>query len=123
MDADRARELLEAERRRLSNLRDSHAAELEQSLSESFSELSAFDQHPGDVATETSEREERLSVLQHIDAQLREIDDAFMRLEEGRYGICEATGEPIPEERLEAEPAARYTVAYQQKLEREQGVR
>lgn len=118
MDDDRARSLLEAERSRLLDLRAGHAAELEQSMTDSASELSASDQHPGDLATDTSEREERLSVLEHIDARLRDVADAFTRLDEGRYGICEGTGEPIPDERLEVEPAARYTVAYQAELER-----
>lgn len=119
MDDARARDLLTAERERLLSLRHGHAGEeLEQSLVESTSELSASSQHPGDMASATTEREKDLSVREHLDAQLREVEAAFQRLEEGRYGICEGTGEPIPEERLEAEPAARYTVAYQAQLER-----
>lgn len=119
MDADRARKLLEAERGRLIALRDGHTSQhLEQSLEDSTSELTSFDQHPGDVASETVEREKDLSVREHVEAQLREVDAAFQRLEEGRYGICEGTGDPIPDERLEVEPAARYTVAYQAELER-----
>lgn len=120
MDATRARRLLEAERDRLLAMRNGHSNEhLDTSLQDSTSELSSFDQHPGDVASETSEREKDLSVLEHIDAQLREVNDAFQRLDEGRYGICEGTGEPIPDERLEAEPAARYTVEHKARLEGE----
>lgn len=118
MDSTRARRLLEAERDRLLAMRNGHHTEhLETSLQDSTSELSSFDQHPGDVATETAEREKDLSVLEHIDAQLREVTDAFQRLDDGRYGICEGTGEPIPDERLEAEPTARYTVEYKARLE------
>ncbi|HVL99650.1 MAG TPA: TraR/DksA C4-type zinc finger protein [Egibacteraceae bacterium] len=119
MEDARARALLEAERERLLALRDGHTSQhLEQSLEDSTSELSAFDQHPADIASETVEREKDYSVREHVEAQLREVDDAFRRLEDGRYGICEATGEPIPDERLEAEPAARYTVDHQRRLER-----
>lgn len=119
MDQQRARELLEAEQERLRSLRDGHAGQqLEHSLTDSTSELSSFDQHPGDVASETAEREKDVSLREHIDAQLGEVEAAFKRLEEGRFGICEGTGEPIPDERLEAEPTARYTVAYQSQLER-----
>lgn len=118
MDDARARELLTAERERLLSLRHGHVGEeLEQSLVESTSELSTSGQHPGDVASDTAEREKDLSVREHLDAQLREVEAAFQRLEEGRYGICEGTGEPIPDERLEVEPAARYTVTYQAQLE------
>lgn len=117
MDETRARMLLKAERDRLVELRRSKRSELEQPLSDSTSELSSFDQHPGDLASETAERETSLSLLGHVDAQLQEVDDAFARLEAGRYGICEGTGEPIPDERLEADPAARYTVEHQRELE------
>jgi DnaK suppressor protein len=47
----------------------------------------------------------------------KEIDDALARIEEGRYGVCEGTGEPIGLDRLSIQPWARYTTAYQQKLE------
>lgn len=119
MHESRARALLEAERERLLGLRHGHTgSQLEQSLTESTSELSVSGQHPGDVASDTTEREKDLWVLEHLDTQLQEVEAAFQRLEEGRYGICEGTGEPIPDERLEAEPAARYIVAYQAQLER-----
>lgn len=119
MDPTRARRLLEAERERLTALRDGHTGQhLEESLADSPSELTAFGQHPGDVASETAEREKDLSVREHVEAQLREVDAAFQRLDEGRYGVCEATGEPIPDERLEAEPTARYTVGYQSRVDR-----
>lgn len=119
MQDARARELLEAERQRLLALRDGHTGQhLEESLADSTSELSAFDQHPGDVASETVEREKDLSVLEHVEAHLHEIDEAVRRVDEGRFGICEGTGERIPDERLEAEPTARYTVDYQAEMER-----
>lgn len=122
MDETRARTLLEEERARLLALRDGHTGEhLRESQEDSTSELTSFGQHPGDVASETAEREKDLSVMEHVEAQLREVDDALARLDEGRYGICEGTGAPIPDERLEAEPTARYTVEHAQRLEREAG--
>jgi RNA polymerase-binding transcription factor len=39
-------------------------------------------------------------------------------LETGKYGICEACGLPIPPERLEAHPAARFCLEDQQNIER-----
>ena len=53
--------------------------------------------------------------------RLQEIDDALARLEQGTYGICEGTGEPIGFDRLSAQPWARYTSAYQEQLERATG--
>jgi len=47
-----------------------------------------------------------------------EIDDALDRIENGTYGICEGTGQPIPKERLEAIPWARYCTVYASLLEK-----
>jgi DnaK suppressor protein len=49
---------------------------------------------------------------------LHEIDDALARIGRGTYGICEATGDPIGFDRLDVEPWARFTQAYQERLER-----
>lgn len=115
MDTEQARQRLEEERERLLALRES----LEEISRESGSELSSYDQHPGDMAPEVAERAKDQSLQENVEASLTDVEDALRRVEEGRYGICEATGEPISEERLEANPAARYTLAYQQELERE----
>ena len=48
---------------------------------------------------------------------LRKIEDALEHIEQGTYGICEATGVPISKTRLEAKPWARYCVEYARKLE------
>jgi DnaK suppressor protein len=39
-------------------------------------------------------------------------------MQNGTYGLCEGTGQPIIKERLEYQPWARYSVDYQRKLER-----
>ena len=52
-----------------------------------------------------------------IDAELEDVDRAMRMLEKGTYGICEACGRPIPPERLEAHPAARYCLEDQKNLE------
>ena len=41
-----------------------------------------------------------------------EIDHALAKLEDGTYGICEISGQPIPKERLKAIPWARERVEY-----------
>lgn len=115
MDTEQARQRLEAERERLLGLRES----LEEVARDASSDLSSYDQHPGDMAPEVAERAKDQSLQENVEANLVEVEDALRRIEEGRYGICEATGEPISEERLEANPAARYTIGHQQVLERE----
>ena len=54
-------------------------------------------------------------------AVVAEIDEALIRIDEGTYGNCERCGKPIPEERLEALPTARYDAACQSQIEARQG--
>jgi DnaK suppressor protein len=53
--------------------------------------------------------------------ELREIEAALGRIEAGSYGICLQCGNPIPRERLEAFPAARYDVRHQEEHEQQLG--
>ena len=81
------------------------------------SELSKIDQHPAELGTETFERELELTTLMIVEAELKDIDDALGKLEQGTYGVCEACGKPIDPERLEAKPWARFCVADQAQIE------
>lgn len=47
-------------------------------------------------------------------SELREITDAWRRLDSGTYGVCEVCGEHIPKERLEILPYTRYCVRHAQ---------
>ncbi|MGH2728400.1 MAG: TraR/DksA C4-type zinc finger protein [Actinomycetota bacterium] len=51
-------------------------------------------------------------------AALEDVERATRMLEKGTYGICEACGLPIPAERLEVNPAARFCLEDQQSNER-----
>ncbi|GAA4027912.1 TraR/DksA family transcriptional regulator [Actimicrobium antarcticum] len=51
-------------------------------------------------------------------AELGEIDAALVRVDAGTFGICTACGEPIPEARLRAMPAARFCIACQESSEK-----
>jgi len=121
MDADEARQRLEAERTRLTEVRADFDVEnlTEESEDENLSELSSVDQHQADVGTETFEREKDLSILEQIEAELGDVEHALRRLDDGTYGTCEFDGKPIPEERLEAMPAARFCVEHQAEAERQ----
>jgi DnaK suppressor protein len=56
---------------------------------------------------------------QTIENRLQYVERALQKIEEGTYGICDDTGEPIPRGRLEAMPEAIYTVEAQQRREGE----
>ncbi len=49
---------------------------------------------------------------------LSEIDHAIGKLDNGEFGLCEGTGEPIPKRRLELRPWTRHSVKYKERLER-----
>jgi RNA polymerase-binding transcription factor DksA len=121
MDEDEARQRLEAERARLTEVRSDFDVEklTEESENESVSELSSIDQHQADIGTETFEREKDISILEQIEAELGDVEHALRRLDDGTYGTCEFDGKPIPTERLEAMPAARFCVEHQAEAERQ----
>ncbi len=50
---------------------------------------------------------------------LVQIQNALEKLEEGDYGVCEGTDEPISFKRLELRPWTRYSVEYKEQVERE----
>ena len=117
----KARKRLEEERARLQRIQDDLRREQEESTSETGGELSSLDQHPGDSGTETFEMEKNVSLREQVDDELREIEAAFVRLDRGTYGICQACREPVGDERLEAMPATRFCIEDQAKAERQAG--
>ncbi len=121
MDIDLARQRLADERERLVGVRATFDDEglTEQSENDMVGELSSYDQHQADLGTETFEREKDLSILEQVEAELADVEHAIARLEAGDYGTCEVCGQPIPEERLEAMPAARLCLEHQAEAERE----
>jgi RNA polymerase-binding transcription factor DksA len=115
MDEAHARELLLAERDRLDEIRADVAAE-EDALDDADAQdaTEAVDgQHPGDIGSDLFDREKDLGQLEDVERELREIEEALKRLDEGTYGMCEVCGRPIPDERLEADPTARYDVEHE----------
>jgi RNA polymerase-binding transcription factor DksA len=118
MDKDVAREHLVAERARLDDVKAGLPDIEGESENESLSELSDLDQHQADVGTETFDRERDLSILDQVEGELADVERALQRLDEGTYGLCEACGKPIEDERLEALPAARFCVEHQAAAER-----
>ncbi|PPA71757.1 TraR/DksA C4-type zinc finger protein [Jeotgalibacillus proteolyticus] len=75
-------------------------------IEENSTELSQYDNHPADTATELFDREMDLAIDEHSENEMEKIDAALKAIEEGTYGICAVSGKEIPIERLEAMPTA-----------------
>jgi RNA polymerase-binding transcription factor DksA len=120
IDTDRFRDLLLEERRRVQGAIENIHAENPGSLEDDAGELggAAADQHLGDVATATFDRELSETLEDNAGAVLGAIDRALGRIEAGTYGMCVRCGREIPEERLEALPYAELCIEDQRALER-----
>jgi DnaK suppressor protein len=70
-----------------------------------------------DSATENFLQEQLLGAVSLDQDILADVNLAISKIENGTYGICELTGEPIPIERLEALPWVRFTVEAQRQRE------
>lgn len=70
-------------------------------------ELSNYDNHPAEIATELYMVELNTALKVHQEHLLKEVDDALGRIEDGSYGKCTLCGKTIKEERLEAIPYTR----------------
>jgi len=80
--------------------------------------------HP-DLADRASSETDRAIELRARDRQrklIAKIDAALQRIEEGTYGFCEETGEPITLKRLEARPIATLSIEAQERHERRERV-
>lgn len=72
----------------------------------------ADDEHDPEGQTIAYERSQLTALIRKAEAQLADIDAAWLRLEQGQYGICDVCHEPIPAGRLEARPTARTCVRH-----------
>ena len=74
----------------------------------------AHSNHLADQGSDEFEYETQLLLSASQRTYLREIDDALQRIEDGTYGVCEQTGQPIAKARLQAIPTARLCVEAQE---------
>ncbi|MDT2045095.1 hypothetical protein CHN50_13125 [Priestia aryabhattai] len=79
-----------------------------QSLHDSTGELSSYDNHPGDMASEIYEREKDIALYEHTREELKEIKAALNAMETSSYGKCKTCGKDISFERLQAVPTTLY---------------
>lgn len=107
IDTDRFRTLLTEERERVRSTLDHLHGEHPGSLEDETDELAtASDNHMGDVASATLDREIDYSLGDNSEQVLAEIEAALKRIDDGTYGTCTKCGREIAPERLEARPWA-----------------
>lgn len=115
MDQDRARALLFAERDEVrSLLKEAEASGRDDRVAEVESEA----EDNADAALALTEEGEDDALAESLRDRLDAIDRALTRLDNGTYGRSIRSGEPIPDERLEADPAAELTVEEARAAER-----
>jgi len=71
-----------------------------------------------DQASNERDREFNLIMHQRHLRRLQQINDAFERIDDGSYGLCEGTDEPINPRRLLIMPLARFSLEYQEQQEK-----
>jgi DnaK suppressor protein len=108
---------LEYFRRKLLNWRGELLKESEETL-ESLQEGGLQEADLADRASAEMERALELRTRDRARKLIAKIDAALQRIEDGSYGYCEETGEPISLKRLEARPIATLSVEAQERHER-----
>jgi DnaK suppressor protein len=124
-----------AKQEKINGLTPTQRAELQEMLRRRRRELleNIETRRQRDTKVEASENKEELDQASHSQLQavslrvmdkesklLKQIDRALAKFEDGEYGLCEGTEEPIGYARLKAVPWARHSVAYKEEREREQ---
>jgi YteA family regulatory protein len=92
---------------------------LDGGIADSLEELSAYDNHPADMGTETFDRAKDIGLRDNLRIQLRQVERAQERLDAGLYGTCEVCGASIDPDRLAVQPWATTCVPCQEKLDEE----
>jgi DnaK suppressor protein len=115
---DRQREYF---RRKLLNWKDDILKEARETLAA----LQTENENHADIADRASSETDRTIELRARDRQrklIAKIESALGRLEDGSYGYCEETGDPISLKRLEARPIATLSIEAQERHERRERV-
>lgn len=111
IDTDHFRGVLLKERERVRNAIDHLGHDHAGSLEDETDELATTgDNHMGDLASATLDREIDYTLGENAEQLLGEIEAALQRIDDGTYGRCRECGKEIDEARLEAVPWARLCI-------------
>lgn len=101
---------LEAERETLLSELNDHGVQKGGNWQGSSQTPDGEESDPIDAADQIEELAVNVPLVEELEKRLLDVDDALMKIEKGGYGICEESGDPIPHDRLVANPAARTKV-------------
>lgn len=74
------------------------------------SELSNYDNHPAEIASELFDIEHQMGLKKLQEHEINEIDRAKGKIKDGTYGVCEGCGKSIDPKRLELLPQAKLCI-------------
>ena len=99
--------------------------EILQEARETLAALQAESENHADIADRASSETDRAIELRARDRQrklIAKIDSALARIDDGSYGFCEETGDPISLKRLDARPIATFSIEAQERHERREKI-
>ena len=113
---------IEAFRVQLEELKKEHTRTLDGTSSNVMTpdDSKGASQHHADAGTDDFGRTISIEVSTKELNVIKQIDRAIEKIDEGTYGICDVSGEKIPEKRLKAIPYATMTIGAQEMLEKGQ---
>jgi len=85
--------------------------------SDAAGDLSTLPMHLADLGTDSFEQDISLGLMENEHGELQEIQEAYERIKDGTFGMCESCHKKIPKERLKAIPYARLCVGCKKKEE------
>ncbi|WP_077624132.1 TraR/DksA C4-type zinc finger protein [Sediminibacillus massiliensis] len=111
----KCREMLTERKKHLEDHLEDHYGLHYELVKESMSELSNYDNHPGDLGSELFEREKDVALNEHAEREMKDINTALELMESGQYGKCEICNADIPYERLLAMPTTNRCMEHAEK--------
>ena len=80
-------------------------------------DLSTIPMHLADLGTDSFEQDMSLGLMESESDELQQIEEAFERIVDGTFGLCETCKKKVPKERLKAIPYSRLCVGCKMKEE------
>lgn len=112
IDVEHYRQLLIEEMARLEEERE-YLRKTNSDMDGNLPEDAEGEEDTADLASSLMDKEMDLSVEEEIEDRMTAIEHALRKMEDGTYGICDVSGEPIPKSRLELIPWASLTAQMQ----------
>lgn len=110
--------LIEKRKSLIGDMAGMRGSSLGMNLQDSSGDLSNMPTHLADIGSDNFEHEFTLELLESERDLLREIEEALERIDDGTFGICLGTGQPISMARLKARPWCRYSIEYKRMIEK-----